>query len=255
MAEPTDGFLRIPGLFRAAELETVLRCECEYHIANCDECPPDAVPLFVVYERYLGGSPPAFDASKAREELLREIDQVLQASSHWIGGRLDTIVKLVQMANSYSRSKLDCMRTALETIERSGVPGGTIVARRADNHACGWCCGMLTPCPVETARLALQESQTRAGTGTPGQRDPDFPCAEFKPGEPSYGRCDGDGHYLCEECVELCAVPVQHPCCPHCGRETGNEELPDGRVVARECCVADLERARAIRCGEREEKK
>ena len=40
-----------------------------------------------------------------------------------------------------------------------------------------------------------------------------------------------------------------HPSCPHCGRVTGNEELPDGRVVARECCVADIDRARAIRCG------
>ena len=36
-----------------------------------------------------------------------------------------------------------------------------------------------------------------------------------------------------------------HPSCPHCGRVTGNEELPDGR----ECCVADIDRARAIRCG------
>ena len=28
-----------------------------------------------------------------------------------------------------------------------------------------------------------------------------------------------------------------HPSCPYCGQETGNEELPDGGVVARKCCV------------------
>ncbi|MGH9966565.1 MAG: hypothetical protein ACREBG_01860 [Pyrinomonadaceae bacterium] len=38
--------------------------------------------------------------------------------------------------------------------------------------------------------------------GQPGVRDPDFPCAEFAPGEPN-GRCSSDGHYLCHECKHL----------------------------------------------------
>lgn len=33
------------------------------------------------------------------------------------------------------------------------------------------------------------------------RRDPEFPCDEFRPGEPA-GRCQTDGHYLCHECVE-----------------------------------------------------
>lgn len=52
--------------------------------------------------------------------------------------------------------ELDRMRQALTTIERSGAPGATIVAKRDDGHACGWCRGILTPCPVETARKALE---------------------------------------------------------------------------------------------------
>jgi len=49
------------------------------------------------------------------------------------------------------------MREALLTIERSGAPGGAICARRADGHSCSWCRGMLTPCPVLTARKALEK--------------------------------------------------------------------------------------------------
>lgn len=49
----------------------------------------------------------------------------------------------------------------------------------------------------------LHQPQARTGTGIPGQRDPEFPCADFNTACPSgYGRCDGDGHYLCDECAE-----------------------------------------------------
>lgn len=37
--------------------------------------------------------------------------------------------------------------------------------------------------------------------GSPHVRDPEFPCNEFVPGTPANGRCDGDGHYLCAQCV------------------------------------------------------
>jgi len=41
-----------------------------------------------------GGKDLSFDVNKAREEMLAEIDEVLQESGHWVGGRLDTIKKL-----------------------------------------------------------------------------------------------------------------------------------------------------------------
>ena len=53
--------------------------------------------------------------------------------------------------------KVRRLTAALTTIERSDAPGATIVAKRDDGHACSWCRGMLTPCPVETARKALEE--------------------------------------------------------------------------------------------------
>jgi len=37
--------------------------------------------------------------------------------------------------------------------------------------------------------------------GAAGVRDPEYPCGEFSPGTPTNGRCDGDGHYLCRNCV------------------------------------------------------
>ena len=35
----------------------------------------------------------------------------------------------------------------------------------------------------------------------PGVRDPDNPCDMFSPGTPTEGDCQGDGHYLCRQCV------------------------------------------------------
>jgi hypothetical protein len=37
----------------------------------------------------------ALNVNKMREELLAEIDQVLQGSTYWVGGRLDTIKRLI----------------------------------------------------------------------------------------------------------------------------------------------------------------
>lgn len=49
------------------------------------------------------------------------------------------------------------LREALTTIERTGATGATVVAQRSDGHSCSWCRGMVTPCPVVTARAALGE--------------------------------------------------------------------------------------------------
>ena len=54
-----------------------------------------------------------------------------------------------------TKDELRILLAALATIERSGAPGAAIVAARDDGHACGWCRGMLTPCPVMIARRAI----------------------------------------------------------------------------------------------------
>jgi hypothetical protein len=59
---------------------------------------------------------------------------------------------------------------------------------------------------------AVNSEEVFIPVGLVGQRDPEFPCTDFVPGEPSYGRCEGDGHYLCDQCIEystrLTAEPV-----------------------------------------------
>ncbi len=44
---------------------------------------------------------------------------------------------------------------------------------------------------------------TKAPTGIPGHRDPDYPCNGYNPSARFRldWRCDGDGHYLCEGCA------------------------------------------------------
>jgi len=41
----------------------------------------------------------------------------------------------------------------------------------------------------------------RADGLLPGVRDLDNPCDMFSPGTPTDGGCEGDGHYLCRQCV------------------------------------------------------
>ena len=48
----------------------------------------------------------------------------------------------------------------------------------------------------------LHQPPIQTGTGVPGQRDPGAPCVEFRPGNPRDGDCEGDGHYLCDQCAE-----------------------------------------------------
>jgi len=40
-------------------------------------------------------------------------------------------------------------------------------------------------------------------TGIPNNRDPNHPCTGYEPRTKrtmDWGDCDGDGHYLCDEC-------------------------------------------------------
>lgn len=50
-----------------------------------------------------------------------------------------------------------------------------------------------------------------AAVGIDGQRDPDHPCDMFRNGKPSErNTCEGDGHYLCNECGHFrCDPPEQ----------------------------------------------
>lgn len=76
-----------------------------------------------------------------------------RSQSSPISGRAEANARLIAAAPELAE--------ALETIERSGAPGGTIVAKRPDDHACGWCRGMLTPCPSALASAALEKAGLR----------------------------------------------------------------------------------------------
>lgn len=62
---------------------------------------------------------------------------------------------LLRAALLEMREENERLTEALATVQRSGAPGGSILAQRADDHRCGWCRGMYTPCPVQTASEAL----------------------------------------------------------------------------------------------------
>lgn len=53
------------------------------------------------------------------------------------------------------RERVARLEEALVTVNVTGTPGGSICAKRGDDHKCGWCRGMWTPCPVAVARAAL----------------------------------------------------------------------------------------------------
>lgn len=56
--------------------------------------------------------------------------------------------------------------------------------------------------PVD--ELVVTEGRMRDGVA--GVRDVDHPCEAFRPGETPPGvvpRCQGDGHYICQECEHL----------------------------------------------------
>jgi hypothetical protein len=59
----------------------------------------------------------------------------------------------------------------------------------------------------------------RSFVGMAGIRDPDALCEAFRPGEPGKGRCDTDGHYMCEECAEISLRELRRrrELCEECG--------------------------------------
>ena len=52
------------------------------------------------------------------------------------------------------------------------------------------------------SRIAMAiDSVLKYGLGADGTRDPEFPCRDYKKGEPDWQAvCETDGHYLCAGC-------------------------------------------------------
>lgn len=84
---------------------------------------------------------------------------------------------------------------------------------------CSECLVLTDLDPKPPRRVWAGKVDPAKGSGGPnvgdeGVRDPENPCAGFAPGEPSPGQgCQGDGHYLCQECVCL-EVPAHNPHTP-----------------------------------------
>lgn len=60
--------------------------------------------------------------------------------------------------------------------------------------------------PRVAVALAISEQPQQVPDGTPGIRDARCPCEHFEPGVPEGAtinglECCGDGHYLCNECI------------------------------------------------------
>lgn len=101
--------------------------------------------------------------------------------------------------------------------------------------------GDSVPTPAEIERLAAEATRAAAAArearirlimaqgvafGADGVRDPDAPCESFRSGAPGsrigrIGRCETDGHYLCDECVERATCPGG------CGKRPSHCECPD----------------------------
>jgi len=77
---------------------------------------------------------------------------------------------------------------------------GSVEIRIGEGFDAGWTFRLRVPELWRIANEAKRIVECRGPVGLIGQRDPEFPCAEFTPGKPAYGRCDGDGHYLCDQC-------------------------------------------------------
>lgn len=57
---------------------------------------------------------------------------------------------------------------------------------------------------IEVYGNEFGDDQEKHVTGEEGVRDTENPCVDFKFGKPhENNRCEGDGHYLCQECEHL----------------------------------------------------
>lgn len=113
----------------------------------------------------------AFDANKARTELLAEIDAVLQGTAYWQGGRLDTIKHLLARVEKAEAA--------------AAVRGGEWCASnrakgRGPCGACAWCCqqimASLTRAEVERDRLRVLLNRCAPQVGSTDDPQYDLAC-------------------------------------------------------------------------------
>lgn len=107
---------------------------------------------------------------------------------------------------------LSCQGTGREGGVKGGIePSSPLPRADVPPSPCKMCNGVgfyvslpgdvISPCPGCCDDREDREwiSAIRT-TGVPGQRDTGSPCLEFRPGKPRGGDCEGDGHYLCDQC-------------------------------------------------------
>lgn len=59
---------------------------------------------------------------------------------------------------------------------------------------------MITEAEKDKALEILRQYEDQSDHVVRSSIEEDCPSEDFDPGEPS-GECDGDGHYLCRECI------------------------------------------------------
>jgi len=89
----------------------------------------------------------------------------------------------------------ELLRAAVRVLNTSPKTCGSDTRQLDHFDAC-------TDLGIVVERFAAVEQASDSGpVGINGQRDPDFPCDMFRNGKPSENNtCEGDGHYLCNEC-------------------------------------------------------
>lgn len=119
---------------------------------------------------------------KDREEIIRQIEMLIQdvqKNIPYVSGQF-----IEQMDKTVTEAKAEVEAFINHKIQTTGIE-----ALKA---------GFTAP------ELPLKSEGV---LGDDGVRDPDNPCTSFQRGKPETGRgfnhCDGDGHYLCKECVHL----------------------------------------------------
>jgi len=130
-----------------------------YGVARSDEgavmdvyyCGGCCRPLRVCACPKPAGTETVLDVAKMREELLTEIDLTLQESGYWVGGRLDTIKRLIAMAQ-----ELEDLHARLR--EWTDTYGAALILPGADTYGEG-----VRDCKAQIRALCAYETTSNAG--------------------------------------------------------------------------------------------
>lgn len=110
--------------------------------------------------------------------------------------------------NDWTPGDLRAHRTAAEALRKaiaraqSGQPARDWPEDAAHDNGQYQCiCATCGTSFVGHKRRVWCKACDKGPFGINGQRDPDYPCDMFRNGKPSENNtCEGDGHYLCNEC-------------------------------------------------------